>query len=55
MENIFVKFEFKISDRLITSFIREEEDKAKVSSTLSEIIEIIFLLIFIIVLHVMHN
>ena len=55
MENIFVKFEFKISDRPNIGFIREEEDKAKVSSTLSEIIEIIFFLIFIIVMHVLHN
>ena len=49
MENIFVKFAFKISDRLITSFIREEEDKAKISNTLPEIIEIIFILIFIMI------
>ena len=54
IEYTSLKKVFKISDRLTNSLIREEEVKAIITCFLPEILEIIFL-IFIIVMHVLHD
>ena len=55
IEYTSIKIEFKISDRLTMSFVREEEVKAILTCLLPEILEIIFFLFFIIAVHVLHD